>query len=196
MARVLSRLHLVRGPRSAARERRLWALAADLVAASPSPGDLNQALMELGATVCTPAQPACARCPLSRRCAARAAGVQETIPPVRRTRPPVEVRTDVAVVTRRGRYLLRRRADRVLMRGLWEFPTLDPRGRCDGLCLARGEPVASVRHDVTYRRLHVRVHRARLLAEPPRGRYRFVAPGEISRLPTSSLVRKILAAIV
>ena len=196
VARVLSRLHLVRGARSAGRERRLWTIAAGLVAAAPSPGDLNQALMELGATVCTPAGPACARCPLSRRCAARAAGLQDTIPPIRRVRSPVEIRTDVALVSRGGRYLLRRRADRELMRGLWEFPTIGPDAGSDGLRVARGEMVASVRHTVTYRRLRVRVHRALLLAEPPRGRYRFVAPRELSRLPTSSLVRKILAALV
>jgi len=196
VARVLSRLHLVRGTRSAARERRLWSIAASWVAAAPSPGDMNQALMELGATVCTKAAPACGRCPISRRCAARASGLQETIPPARRGRQPVEMRTDVAVVSRRGRYLLRRRVDRDLMRGLWEFPTLDRGGRGDGLRLATGKSVASVRHAITYRRLRVRIRRARLLAEPPRGRYRFVAPRELTRLPTSSLVRKILAALV
>ena len=196
VARVLSRLHLVRGADSAARRRRLWRLAGELAATAPSPGDLNQALMELGATVCTAAAPACAVCPLSRRCAARASGLQETIPPSRRPRATVEVRTGVAVVTRGGRYLLLRRSNRDLMHGLWELPAVGRGGRSDGLRLAVGRCVATVRHSITYRRLEVSVHPARLLAEPPRGGYRFVAPADLDRLPTSSLVRKVLAALV
>ncbi len=196
VARVLSRLHRVGGAESAARRRRLWRLAGGLVAAAPSPGDLNQALMELGATVCTPAAPACAVCPLSRRCAARAAGLQERIPPSRRARAPVEVRAAVAVVTRRGRYLLRRRSDPDLMHGLWEFPAAGRGRRSDGLRLAVGRSVATVRHSITYRRLEVSIHPARLLAEPPRRGYRFVAPRDLRRLPTSSLVRKVLSALV
>ena len=82
------------------------------------------------------------------------------------------------------------------MRGLWELPTVGTGGRSDGLRVALGGPVATVRHAITYRRLRVSIHPARLLAEPPRGRYRFVGPGDLGRLPTSSLVRKILAALV
>ncbi|OLC55295.1 MAG: hypothetical protein AUH92_02435 [Acidobacteria bacterium 13_1_40CM_4_69_4] len=81
VARVLSRLYLVRGPKSAARERRLWGLAADLVAAAPSSGDLNQALMELGATVCAPVSPACTVCPLSRRLPAARGRRSRSVPP-------------------------------------------------------------------------------------------------------------------
>jgi len=196
VGRVLSRLRLVRGADSAARSRRLWRLAGELVAVTPSPGDLNQALMELGATLCTPTAPACAVCPLSRRCAARATGLQETIPSRRRVRAPIKVRAAVAVVTRDGRYLLHRRSDRDLMRGLWELPAVGRGRRSDGLRLAVGRSVATVRHSITYRRLEVSVHPARLLAEPPRGGYRFVAPAELDHLPTSSLVRKVLAELV
>lgn len=196
VARVLARLFLLRGPRSAALDRRLWAAATDLVAVAGTPGDLNQALMELGATVCAPRDPRCAECPLRRRCRARAAGLQERVPPPRRAaRAPLLVRADVAVVARGGRLLLRRRADRTLMHGLWEFPTIDAGGAGDGLRVALAEPVGTVRHAITYRRLRLRVRRARLLSEPPRGRYRWVRPADLRRLPTSSLVRKVLAAL-
>ncbi|OLD62386.1 MAG: hypothetical protein AUI47_12770 [Acidobacteria bacterium 13_1_40CM_2_68_5] len=67
VARVLSRRHLVRGADGPARRRRLWRLAGDLAAAAPSPGELNQALMELRATVCTAAPPAPRGCRRSSR---------------------------------------------------------------------------------------------------------------------------------
>jgi len=73
VARVLSRLFLLRGPRTAASGRELWARADDLVNATDSPGDLNQALMELGATLCTPRSPSCpaTRPPAAPRCSCR-----------------------------------------------------------------------------------------------------------------------------
>ena len=195
VARVLSRLLLLRGRQSAAHRGRLWSAAAELAAETASPGDWNQALMELGATLCAPRDPACGECPVARRCAARAAGLEGRIPPPRRARRPVHVRSAVALVSRRGRFLLRRRTDAALpMRGLWEFPAAHPGGG-DGLRLDLGRPIATVRHSITYRRYRISIHPARLVSEPPRGRYRWVAPGDLRRLPTSSIVRKVLAAV-
>jgi len=195
VSRVLSRLLLLRGAAPAARDRRLWSAATGLVTAASEPGDLNQALMELGATVCAPLEPACPRCPIRAACRARAAGLQLRVPPPRRTRRlPVTIRADVAVVERAGRLLLRRRRDGGLMRGLWELPTVTRRSGADGLRLEMSEPIATVRHSITYRRLELRVRPARLLSEPPRGRYRWVRRGDLRRLPTSSMVRKVLAA--
>jgi len=196
VARVLSRLFLLRGPRTAARGRELWAGADDLVNATDSPGDLNQALMELGATLCTPRSPSCPACPVRRRCLARAAGVQDRVPlPQSPPRSPVTVRADVAVVSRDGRLLLRRRTDRNLMHGLWEFPTQARGGAIDGLSLELERPVAIIRHSITYRRLVLSIRPARLLSEPPRGRYRWLRSADLSLLPTSSIVRKVLAAL-
>ena len=196
VARVLSRLFLLRGPRTAARGRELWARADDLVNATDSPGDLNQALMELGATLCTPRSPSCPLCPVRRRCLARAAGEQDRVPlPQSPPRSPVTVRADLAVVSRDGRLLLRRRTDRNLMHGLWEFPTQARGGAIDGLSLELERPVAIIRHSITYRRLVLSVRPARLLSEPPRGRYRWLRSADLSRLPTSSIVRKVLAAL-
>jgi len=143
-----------------------------------------------------PLEPACPRCPLRRCCRARAAGLQDRVPAARRvSRPPLNVRADVAVVARAGRLLLRRRPDRKLMHGLWEFPTISPGEKGDGLRVRLREPVATVRHSITYRRLELRVRPARLLSMPPRGRYRWVRPEDLRHLPTSSMVRKILAAL-
>jgi len=105
----------------------------------------------------------------------------------------VTIRADVALVERAGRLLLRRRQDEGLMRGLWELPTVTRRS-VDGLRLEMSEPIATVRHSITYRRLELRVRTARLLSAPPRGRYRWVRRRDLGRLPASSMLRKVLAA--
>jgi A/G-specific adenine glycosylase len=90
------------------------------------PGDWNQALMELGATVCTPRAPACAECPLERTCAARRAGTEEERParPKRRDVPTATFATAV-VVDEGGRVLLVRRPETGLLGGMWSFPERD-----------------------------------------------------------------------
>lgn len=92
------------------------------------PGDYNQALMELGATVCLPRDPDCAACPVARHCRARELGIQSNLP--RKRKPsPRKHRTEVAIVLRRdGALLVARRPDEGLLGGLWEFPTV-PRSR-------------------------------------------------------------------
>src|SRR5436190_8369807 len=109
--RVLARLGAVDDDtgRAAVRER-LRAVGRGLV--DPArPGDSNQALMELGATVCTPQKPACPVCPLRSRCAASAAGEPERYPAPRARRATERHALVAALVERRGRYLFMRRAE-------------------------------------------------------------------------------------
>jgi len=87
------------------------------------PGDWNQALMELGATVCTPRGPRCGECPLAAWCRARAAGTQEERPaPQARKAVPHEVRATAVVLDGQGRALVVRRGEEGLLAGLWAFP--------------------------------------------------------------------------
>jgi A/G-specific adenine glycosylase len=121
-ARVLSRL-LGRpaDPRQGPARRSLWRAAAELLPRRDV-GEYNQALMELGALVCTNTAPACDRCPLAPRCEARRQGRQEEIPA--RTPPPATtfVRESAVVIRRGGVVLLaQRRADAGRWAGLWEF---------------------------------------------------------------------------
>lgn len=90
------------------------------------PGDFNEAMMELGATVCTPRSPSCGACPLAADCRARAAGTAADRP-LRRKRRPVPTRTwDVRVaVSPRGRVLVARRPREGLLGGMWEFPAVE-----------------------------------------------------------------------
>ena len=93
------------------------------IAASGRPGDFNQAMMDLGAVLCTPQAPGCARCPLRGGCVARREGRQAALP-TRPVRQAVPTRTAVAVLARdaAGRVLLAQRAAGGLLGGLWELP--------------------------------------------------------------------------
>ncbi len=116
--RVLARLHDIERPTPGELRDR----AAALVPAD-RPGDFNQALMELGATICTPRSPDCGACPLSEWCEARRLGVQEERPlsTKRKRIPEEEVRT-LVLVRDDGAVLLARRPEDGLLGGLWEFP--------------------------------------------------------------------------
>ncbi len=122
--RVMARLHAVRDPLPGAK-RALYAHAAAL---SPTtrPGDYAQAVMDLGATVCTPRRPNCGACPWSGACAGARAGIAETLPrkAAKATRP---VRRGVAffLVRGDGAILLRRRAEKGLLAGMMEVPSTD-----------------------------------------------------------------------
>jgi A/G-specific adenine glycosylase len=97
------------------------------------PGDFNQALMELGATVCRPRAPECARCPLEGQCAARANGTVAERPRARARKPVPDVEIAVAALVRRrtsgaADLLLVRRPPEGLLGGLWELPSAEVRG--------------------------------------------------------------------
>ena len=90
-------------------------------------GDFNQAMMELGATVCTPKNPSCGDCPLRKDCAARKQGVQADYPVKPRKGPvPVRKRTAVVIADAAGRVLLVQNREGGLLKGLWELPSVEP----------------------------------------------------------------------
>lgn len=132
VVRVLTRLYGLRGdPGKAPLKQRLWALAGELVPAE-RPGDFNQALMELGATLCTPRGPRCDRCPLAKRCEARLQGLVEVLPELPERARATKVRVALAIVREReqGRVLVvETAADAPRWAGLWTFPhvELEPR---------------------------------------------------------------------
>ena len=91
------------------------------------PGDFNQAMMELGATICTPKNPSCGDCPLRKDCAARKQGVQADYPVKPRKGPvPVRKRTAVVIADAAGRVLLVQNREGGLLKGLWELPSVEP----------------------------------------------------------------------
>jgi A/G-specific adenine glycosylase len=104
-----------------ATKKQLWDLAGQLVPGK-APGDFNQAVMELGALVCLPRNPACPACPLAPRCQAQAAGQVDKYPRRRGKRPIPHWEVVAAVLKRGERYLVGRRPASGLLGGLWEFP--------------------------------------------------------------------------
>lgn len=120
--RLLSRLFGYEDdPRQGAANRRLWQIAGQILPIKRV-GDFNQALMELGALVCTPSSPACTDCPLAPRCLAYKTGRQNEIP--RKSDPPAttNVQESAVVIRREGKVLLVQRPATGRWAGLWEFP--------------------------------------------------------------------------
>jgi len=119
--RVWCRIFGVREPWKPDALRFLWGLSEAAVRRGP-PGEINQALMELGAVVCRPRAPSCESCPVEPDCFARAVGTREAYPG-RRTRAAIPSREAVAALLWRGeRFLVTRRPDTGLLGGLWELP--------------------------------------------------------------------------
>lgn len=204
-ARVLARLFAIEGaPAAAATRARLAALADELV--DPGrPGDLNQALMDLGATVCGRA-PACRRCPLAALCAARATGRAGLLPAPRRRPARRPLILACAVARRGGALLLVRRPAGGLFGGLWAPPAAEVAAgedarralslalRAQGLRGRVGAELAACERLLTHRALTLRAFAFEPArgAAPARDGLRWAAPGAPG-LPTA--VRDLLARI-
>jgi len=156
--RVVARMENDAAETGAARTReRFGSIARDWLGAR-SPGAFNQALMELGATVCLPRNPRCGACPLESLCAARAAGTAAGLPVKLRAREAVRIEGSLLVIRRSGRVLLRREAaGAARMAGFWTLPSPGD------LPAARiGDRLGEFRHSITHHRYAFTVYSARL----------------------------------
>ncbi len=178
--RVLSRaFQVTEDPLSHEGTQRLQAIAESLLP-EEQPGIFNQALMDLGATVCTPRNPDCLACPWHDECRARQLGIQESLP-VRRPRKPLP-HHDIAagVIWRDRQVLIARRPPHGLLGGLWEFPGgKREAGETLEECLVRevreelgidvcvGEPLTTVQHAYTHFRITLHAFHCRHLSGQP-----------------------------
>jgi A/G-specific adenine glycosylase len=203
VARVLSRLHaLTADPSSTRGKAKLWSIAETLVHGE-APGDLNQALMELGATVCTPKSPSCASCPLERHCVGRARGIAPTLPRVARKRPPKVIKLHAFVIEAGRGVVCGKRKSESLYGGMWEPPMLgeddDPRALL-GVPQASFSACGTLTHVLTHRRLVVDVFHARTRAQKRTRpfhdyeRIEVVVRRALGDLAMSRLARRTLAA--
>ncbi len=120
--RVYSRLVALEAPlRSSASEAQLWAFAHETCPEERA-GDFNQALMDLGASICLPNHPLCGQCPLQPACQAFQLGKQNSIPVVEKKPPVPHYIVTAAVIQQDGLVLIQRRPQKGLLAGLWEFP--------------------------------------------------------------------------
>jgi len=218
--RVLARLLALRqNLKTGSTRERIWH-AAQRIVPTEGAGTFNQALMELGALVCTPKEPACLVCPLSRLCEARRLGLQDRLPVTTPKPPPAAVTEACVVVVRLGQVLIVQRGLGGLWEQFWEFPTVhlagvDPAGRSatsstvdlaegikrtTGVGVRIGPPVKTIRYSVTNHRVELFVHPARALSatlEPGPGLVdaRWVDPGTLGGYTFSSAGRRLIAWI-
>jgi A/G-specific adenine glycosylase len=209
--RVLARILAVDGEKlgRGAMESRLWEVAEILVKGA-RPGDLNQALMELGALVCTPRRPICEACPVADHCRSRANGNPEAYPATEVRKPMVRVRVVVALVSRGPRVLLERPEAAGPFRGRWDLPAIEiGAAGCGRDALRRGiaarhgleirpaERTAVASHGIMHRQLRLEVHPCSLR----RGRVasndalRWVEPADLSEVPVSGATRKVMGLV-
>ena len=207
VARVLVRLSAARGE---IREPRLWKRlteAARGLLAVEAAGDWNQAMMELGATVCTPRSPRCGECPIANWCRARRLGLAESLPEARRKPKSVTVKLAATVLLDpAGRtLLLRDKEDGALFSRLWQFPAIaagrSPRRtlaghleRSLGVATAKIVPLARARHTVTFREVHLLPFLARVEQLPLLPGAQTPLLADLDRLPVSNATRKIAAS--
>ena len=151
-------------------------------------GQFNEAMMELGATVCQPRAPRCGACPLAAMCEAHRAGTAAQLPVKLRKVQPVKLAMDVAVIMQRGCLLLWQRTGATRMAGFWELPAPDQLPPGATLRIA-----GTFRHTIMHRQYQVTVHIGELAAGSRLTKpLRWGRLAEVPNLPVSTIARKAL----
>jgi A/G-specific adenine glycosylase len=220
VARVIARLFAIRGDLRATNSWALLQKTADELLAPNHPGDWNQAMMELGATVCTPRSPQCLLCPVADFCKARKLGLTEVIPEKRNKRSVVEVTlASLVLVDRAERTLLlpppKSAADQefqedvgALLSRMWHFPTIqikkDPAAELQSFARnllfsgknlpATLQPIPRVRHTVTYRQITLFPFRLEVAKLPHKSQTKILPLDDLNSIPVSNLTRKVARA--
>ena len=208
--RILARLLAYEEDITRNSSRRQLAEACRQVLPEHAPGEFNQALMDLGAMVCTAREPRCLICPLAAVCRAFQGGRQMSLPVQPTRRSPMKVQDVCAVIEQDGRWLMVKHADGQLWRGLWGFPrvrvadgeTLEGAARraaaTFGAQISRCEPVATIRHGLMHYSVTLYAMRCALLGQPVKddGITRWVTPEEARSLPSPSPVRRVLDRLI
>ena len=206
--RVLARVLNYRAPvNTPAAEKELRAIARSLLPQGKA-GDYNQALMDLGATICTPRSPACGRCPVTSLCAAFQDSLQDQLP-VNTEKPAIpHYRVTAAILRRGGCVLIARRPANGLLGGMWEFPggKVEP-GETDAAALARelqeelgisvtvGDQLGTYHHAYTHFRVTLHACFASADGQEPQAleasELRWVGQDELERFPMGKIDRMI-----
>ena len=212
VARVLCRVFAIRrDPRDNRARDELWSLAGSLLPQGQA-GTFNEALMELGATICTPRAPKCESCPIAAHCEARRRGIQEQLPVKRARKLTPHYDVTAAVIRRNGRLLIAQRPHEGMLGGLWEFPG-GKREAGESLeeCLRReileelrieievGAPVVVVKHAYTHFRITLHAFECRVLSGRPQAigvaDFKWVRLSELDRYAFAATDRKIIQAL-
>jgi A/G-specific adenine glycosylase len=206
VARVLARLGAIRGDLHAPQRWQALQETAQRLLTPKSAGDWNQAMMELGATICTPHSPNCEICPLHRWCRARALGIQDQLPAKRVKRATVRMEIAAAVLLDdAGRTLLVKNPgqhDRVLFSRLWQFPAVEVASdaaaeitrhlsKSHGIRVPSLQALPTAGHSVTFRKITLRPFLAHVDRLPKSPGTRTLALNHLAQAAVSSATRKI-----
>ncbi len=207
VVRVLSRLLLWKADTASPKDREAARPLVREILVHGDPAALTPALMELGATICTTANPGCAACPVEKFCEARRKNRVKEFPLAVERKKPKPVKLVALALTRKdGRVLLRRRPEEGgLFGGLWEIPCTKKNGKVPTtLSKLAGEMgfkytreakrLGKITHVLSHRKMDVELWAAPAPAGKASGKW--VAPAEPDGLPLSALQRKLLALIV
>lgn len=212
--RILCRLFAIRKPVDDTKEQKqLQKLAASLVPFK-HPGDFNQALMDLGATICKPKNPDCSLCPIGKLCEARLQDLQNILPIIMKASKIPHRQAAAAVIRNsKGMLLVVQRPVSGLLASLWKLPggfiqegeNVEKSLKCIvkevlGISIRPGKYLAFVNHTYTHFRLTLQAYECRLLKGTPKPldcqNCRWASPVDFKKLPMSKIDRLILAEIL
>jgi A/G-specific adenine glycosylase len=209
VARVMARLHAWKGHLQQSIFRRRAERKLQALISRNNPGAFNQAMMELGQTVCLPRNPDCGICPLRPWCRAYRSKNPERYPMPRPRRPTESAHLATAIIQKDRKLAFIRGLDEGLMSDLWNFPAAFGKSKRQALkrlqeklAKATGEvphlekALGALRHNITFRSIQVTLHRAELRDDSPRRGIRWFSIADVDRAPVSQLARKIAKAIV
>ena len=197
LTRVLARVHGVREDVDRPSVKRLIRELGEREIDRERPGDWNQALMDLGATICVPGTPDCGRCPLQAQCDAYAQGDANQLPIRAAAKPPVPVDVGVGLVIADGRVLTIKR-DAALLKGLWVFLLSEgdstPEGMARklealGMQANRITPLGEARHVFTHRIWNMQLYRVDLSAAPQRTIGQWADAQTLTELPLPTAMK-------
>ncbi|MCH2693329.1 MAG: A/G-specific adenine glycosylase [Acidobacteriia bacterium] len=208
LIRVLSRLFKLKGDITKTLFQRSLSRYGQQLIDELQPGEFNQALMDLGSSICLPRKPRCLVCPWESRCRSKRAGMQEKIPEKKKNLK-VSVSNEFAVVIiHRGRTLIRKRSHSRLLQDMWEFPTgqIDQEESEDflekriwsefGLKISSPNLLTNLKHSITNRAINLQIYRANLKSPKVFDRSRITGKwifiSQIKKYPLTAATSKIV----
>ena len=212
VSRVLCRVFAIRrDPKATQTRAELWLLAESLLPKGRT-GEFNEALMELGATICTPRKPRCGVCPIAKLCLAKRRGLQDQLPIKTKRAPLPHFEVTAAVIRKNGRILIAQRPLSGRLGGLWEFPGgKQEAGETLPQCLRReikeelgvrikvGQPIVSIDHAYTHFKITLHAFECQLVSGKPQAlqveNFRWVKLSELDKYAFPKTDLKIITTL-
>lgn len=208
VARVMARVLALRGSLPQPEFRRKIEKGLDLLLSRRSPGNFNQAIMELGQTICLPRSPRCPFCPMQHWCKGCYSGKPENFPDPKPRRQAEEWHMAVAVLHKNQHIILFRGLDDGLLGDMWNFPSALGKSGSEALILLKEKlnnllgaapslkgPSHELQHNITYRSIQILVYNGHFAGKTPKDGFRWFHPRSVITGAVSQVTRKIARKI-